>query len=79
MAFWSRWFASTCGDCDTKITEEEPVEIDGAAICSPCRSKRQEAKAKKQADIEARRAAEEEARRKFEDRKEFGTDPRYTD
>jgi len=77
MAFWSSWFAPACDDCGDKITEGEPVEVDGAKICVPCHGKRQEAAAKKQAEIEARREAEEAARRKFEDSKSFGSDPRY--
>jgi len=79
MAFWSSWFAPACDDCEAKITQEDPIEVDGATICAACHGKRKEAEARKQAEIEARRAAEEEARRRFEDRKSFGTDPRYDD
>lgn len=79
MAFWSSWFAPACDDCGTKITEGEPVVVDGAKVCAGCLGKRQAAEAARQAEIEARRAAEEAARAKFEDRKSFGSDPRYGD
>ncbi len=78
MAFWSSWFAPACADCASKITDGEPVKVEGGVICPSCHSKREAAEAARLAEVEARRVAEEEARARFEDRKQFGSDPRNT-
>lgn len=75
MAFWDKWFAPSCVDCEQKILEGEPIEVDGGVICAPCQGKRAEAEAQRQAELEARRAAEEEARAKLEAKETWGRDP----
>jgi hypothetical protein len=75
MAFWSKWFAPACLDCEDKVVEGA-IEVEGGIVCGPCHGKREAAEAARQAEVEARRKAEEEARARFEDRKAFGSDPR---
>ena len=76
MAFWDKWFAPKCAECEVRMTEERK-SWEGTQVCAPCHAKLEAAKAAEEKELEERRLAEEAARAKLEGKKAFGGDPRF--